>query len=308
MLVCALCRPSRSPAFPLAVAGASSGRQSRRAAPPPPWAPGRFCLPSLPPGLGCGPGRGCRGREGAGVWGRWVAGRALFASGVHAARPERTRRPRGPSRFTSGFRAHAPPLMRVAWPFRRPVRPPLAALCGPSRAPYLLGAPRVGPARARSFAHPPPLVLARVRGLSRRADSAPASPARRGPGRGRRRRPPAQKGAGPPPPPLFPPGVPGRRPGRVAPGAMGAGQLATRATPGVPRCRRPLPTWGGGARGGRGSFQEKGQNAVKLGILFVSFEQALLSAGLGGRRATKNALRVTCFGCFGFEMIGFRLN
>lgn len=156
MLVCALCRPSRSPAFPLAVAGASSGRQSRRAAPPPPWAPGRFCLPSLPPGLGCGPGRGCRGREGAGVWGRWVAGRALFASGVHAARPERTRRPRGPSRFTSGFRAHAPPLMRVAWPFRRPVRPPLAALCGPSRAPYLLGAPRVGPARARSFAHPPP--------------------------------------------------------------------------------------------------------------------------------------------------------
>ncbi|XP_020936977.1 polypyrimidine tract-binding protein 1 isoform X2 [Sus scrofa] len=154
--------------------------------------------------------------------------------------------------------------MRVAWPFRRPVRPPLAALCGPSRAPYLLGAPRVGPARARSFAHPPPLVLARVRGLSRRADSAPASPARRGPGRGRRRRPPAQKGAGPPPPPLFPPGVPGRRPGRVAPGAMGAGQLATRATPGVPRCRRPLPTWGGGARGGRGSFQEKGQNAVNI--------------------------------------------
>lgn len=249
---------------------------------------------------------GSRGGGGLGEVGGWPS-------------PVRFRCPRGPSRTHAAAAGPFPlhvrfPRARAAldarcvalpapctasasrpvWPFPRPV-PPGRAACGP-RACAILRTP------------PPPLVLARVRGLSRRADSAPASPARRGPGRGRRRRPPAQKGAGPPPPPLFPPGVPGRRPGRVAPGAMGAGQLATRATPGVPRCRRPLPTWGGGARGGRGSFQEKGQNAVKLGILFVSFEQALLSAGLGGRRATKNALRVTCFGCFGFEMIGFRLN
>ncbi|XP_073659703.1 polypyrimidine tract-binding protein 1 isoform X2 [Tursiops truncatus] len=65
------------------------------------------------------------------------------------------------------------------------------------------------------------MVSARVRGLARSrqlwracagfpaARTAPACPARRGPGRGRRRRPPARKGAGPPPPPLFQPSVSG---------------------------------------------------------------------------------------------------
>lgn len=271
MLVCALCRPSRSPAFPLAVAGASSGRQSRRAAPPPPWAPGRFCLPSLPPGLGCGPGRGCRGREGAGVWGRWVAGRALFASGVHAARPERTRRPRGPSRFTSGFRAHAPPLMRVAWPFRRPVRPPLAALCGPSRAPYLLGAPRVGPARARSFAHPPPV------GSGARAR--PFPPRGLCPGLPR----PPRARARPKTPPSCPEGrgssaapfVPARRPGE-APRARCSGRDGGGAVgdPSNSRCAEvpeASTNLGRGRAWRPGLFSGKGTERGEVGYLVCEF-------------------------------------
>lgn len=140
-------------------------------------------------------GRSCRGREAARVFRAWrprspTLPAALPVSGLPAARPERTRRPRGPSRFPSGPRAHAPL-------FARP--------CGPSGSPYFLRAPGVAftaPRRAPTRAC---AVLrgvqasVRVRGLSRRADSALGLP-RPWPSRARPgdARPPARKGAGSP--------------------------------------------------------------------------------------------------------------
>lgn len=287
---------SRSSLF-LVAAAASLGRRSWRAAPPPPRARGAARFPPFPPAWGAGEAldgaaRGARRRG---------SGGALPASGANEACPVRTRRPRGSSRFPSGFCAHAPPLESlVALPAprmvsARPVWSPRA--CAASRAPGSSGA------RARAF---PP------RGLPRPAPPA-AGPGAAGdaallPGRARAlRRPlcssPASRGS--------------------APGAVGAGRLGTRAR--SPRAE-VSGREGTGPRGGRGSVLGKGWNPVELrspvwhpvgsvqgqlrvfcdGVLRTSSPFSLGPDRAG--RAVKSARRVTCLRCLGFEMIGFNLN
>lgn len=84
----------------------------------------------------------------------------VLVSGFPAALPESTRRLNVPSPGSPP----APPFAHPMWLFQLPV-PSSHALCGPSRSPS-------GPhARVRSFSLSPQAVV-RVRGLSRRADSA----------------------------------------------------------------------------------------------------------------------------------------
>lgn len=156
----ALLVPQPSPCRRLGLPGTTARLPLR------PGPTGASRLPPLPAAARAG--RSCRGREAARVSRAWrptspTLPDALPVSGLPAARPERTRWPRGPSRFPSGPRAHAPL-------FARP--------CGPSGSPYFLRAPSVAftaPRRAPTRAC---AVLrsgqssVRVRGLSRRADSA----------------------------------------------------------------------------------------------------------------------------------------
>lgn len=242
----------------LAAAPASSGRYIRGAAPPPLQALGRRrgfspfpqVLARLRPGMSSRT-RGCRDR------GLGAAGPSLV----------RFRCPRGPSREHA---AVAPPFPLPVWApnARAAFGPP----CGPCGAPYSFRAPPEVP-RARARLRALSAALSRVRGLSRRADSTPASPARRGPGRGWRRRPPARKGAGPPPPPLFPPGVPGWCPGRLGGGA--APDLS------------PLPACGGVGVGTAAAGLSLGKLVEPGGAAFSS---------LGPAGSVWGQLRMSCDG------------
>lgn len=147
-------------------------------------------LPSPQSWRGCGPG-GVAGREAVGIGGWGRPGRALSASGAHAARPESTRRLRRPSRFPSGPQTHAPPsALRVALlasrtDSARPLRPP-ARVRGSARSRQLCRAcaafpaartlrrlppPAAGPGAAGDAALPP----GRARALRRPLCSRPAS-------------------------------------------------------------------------------------------------------------------------------------
>lgn len=213
-------------------------------------------LPSPQSWRGCGPG-GVAGREAVGIGGVGAAGPSLVCF----------RCPRGPSREHA---AAAPPFPLPVWApnSRAAFGPP----CGTSGVPYRLRATPEAP-RARARLRALSAALSRVRGLSRRADSTPASPARRGPGRGWRRRPPARKGAGPPPPPLFPPGVPGWCPGRLGGGA--APDLS------------PLPACGGVGAGSAAAELRLGKLVEPGGATF---------SGLGPAGSVWGQLRMSCDG------------
>lgn len=251
--------------------------------------PGSRAPPGFLLSLGLGRGRrgGCRGPPGGQRpldWEGVGRARVLPVSGPRVPRPERTRRPRGPSRFPSVPRAHAPAYARPVRAFPLPV-PPSRARYGPFRSPSSLRAcARSSP---RPLPPPPPRWALRVRGLSRRADSVlglprpPGARARPGdaallPGRVRALlrllRPPGpspstHKGwprARPPHPPFVParggrsgPAVPrgqsprrrGSRSGRGRGGA-GSSQVLGRGAD-VPVSEGPW-CWGSAGPGGRG--------------------------------------------------------
>lgn len=233
--------------------------------------PGSRAPPGSLPSAGLGRGRagGCRGLRG----GRRLravgegAGRAQapLASGLRAPRRERTRRPRGPSRFPSAPRVRARARTRQA---SRAQREP----CG---APYPLPARRRAPAPACAAPRGPAEQCACAAFPAARTLPA-ASPARRGPGRGPEtppsscpegrgpssapagRRPlpgcPQRMAARPAPRPPFVPARGGRsRPPSGAPGAAAPSSCPSRA--GRDLCLRAAGSGWEGARRPEAAFR-----------------------------------------------------